>query len=257
MTPLLIIPSFISKEKHAHALIKTVSTLRASTDKNVLIIDDGSPAKNISNLYSEIKNKYDDIEIYEKDANEGFSKTVNIGLAKALANGQDACLVNADIEFVNENWLEEMQKTEADIIGALLLYPNFLIQSAGTYFSRITRAFIHRFVGSPPNLPAAQVECECPVTAALQYIRHDTMAKIGIYDEEFTMGCEDVDYLIRALHAGFRSVYNPKVIAIHHESLFRGNESDKVRQWQAESFLHLFNKYYDVDFRGIAPTMFE
>lgn len=257
MNPLLIIPSYVSKEEHAHALIKTVSTLRATTDEEVLIVDDGSPAKNITNLYSEMKHKYDKIDFYEKDDNEGFSKTVNIGLARALADGRDACLINADIEFIQEDWLNQLQATEADIVGGLLLYPNLLIQSAGTYFSRITRVFDHRFVGSPPNLPAAQIPCECPVTAALQYIRHPTLAKVGIYDEGFKMGWEDVDYLIRALQQGFKSVYNPKSVAVHHESLFRKQLSDKVRKWQADSILLLMKKYHDTDFRGIAPTMFE
>lgn len=256
--PLLIIPSFISKKEHAHVLIKCVSTLRASTDAEVLIVDDCSPATNISNLYSEIKDRYDQIEVYEKDENTGFAQTVNVGLIRALSDRRDACLINQDIEFVNDNWLEEMEKTDAAIVGALLLYPSYIIQSAGTYFSKITRQFVHRFVGSAPNLPAAQIPCECPVTAALQYIRYEVMEEVGVYDGEFLLGFEDVDYLIRTLQGGYKSIYNPDVRALHHESLVRRDKSPKVREWEGKSLLRLMEKHKDVNFAELAiPTMLE
>ncbi len=234
-------------------MAKCIGSLRQTTDEEVLIVDDGSPAEQIDTYYRELVDWHDRISVHRKEENEGFSKTVNIGLARALSEGRDACLVNADIEFKEKGWLEECQKTEADIIGALLLYPNLLIQHAGIYFSTITRNFNHRFTSSPPNLPAAQELCECPVTGALQYLRHSVLADIGIYDEEFKLGFEDVDYMIRAIKGGHKSVYNPKVKAIHHESYFRKNKNDKIKRWEHESLVRLLTKYKNVDFEGIAP----
>ena len=182
---------------------------------------------------------------------------MNIGLQRALDEDKDAVLVNSDIEFVEYGWLEAMQDTDAGIVGALLLYPNYLIQHAGIYFSILTRAFTHRFTGCPPNLPAALVETECQVTAALQYIKHEVLADIGIYDEEFKLGMEDVDFTIRAIKAGHKSIYNPKVKAIHHESLVRGDKSDKIAQWEHDSYVHLRKKWHGVDFSDVAPNMME
>ena len=254
INPLLIIPTFVSQKVHAEILIKCVTTLRETTDREILIVDDNSSA-DVDDLFTALE-EYDNLEVHRKEENTGFSSTVNIGLARALAEGRDACLINQDIEFVDPEWLDKMMETDAHIIGALLLYPNYLIQSAGTYFSQITRNFAHRFVGSPPNLPAAQIPCECPVTGALQYVRLEVLQEIGIYDEKFKLSFEDVDYLIRALEAGLRSLYNPEVKAVHHESIVRGVKSERLREWESDSLMYLMTKYSEVDFRDLnVPTM--
>jgi GT2 family glycosyltransferase len=259
--PLLIVPSYLANQEHIKALGICVASLRQSTDAPLLIIDDGSPMpeedKNMV-YFDAISEGYDNVSIHMKEENSGFSSTVNIGLRQALENNQDAILINADIEFKEHGWLETMVESEADIVGALLFYPSMLIQHAGIYFSIITRGFAHRFSSAPPDLPAAHVECECPVTGALQFIRHSVLEDVGVYDEDFKLGFEDVDYLIRAIKAGHKSLYNPKVKAVHHESLFRGGEkSDKIKQWEHESLVTLLKKHKGVDFTGIAPSSLE
>lgn len=259
--PLLIIPSYIGSPKHGEVLSKCVRSLRETTDAELLIVDDGSPLHQADkdSVYGVIANSItnSNLKIKYSEENQGFSKTVNIGLQRALDEGKDAVLVNSDIEFIEYGWLETMATTEAGIVGALLLYPNYLIQHAGIYFSILTRAFTHRFTGCPPNLPAALVECECQVTAALQYIKHEVLEDVGIYDEKFLLGMEDVDYTIRAIKAGHKSLYNPKVKALHHESLVRKEKSDKIKKWEHESYVHLRKKWHGVDFRDVAPTLME
>jgi GT2 family glycosyltransferase len=251
---LLIIPSYISKPYHVSILAQCVFSIKRTTDYPLLIVDDGSPGDFPNQAYDALLKRWPDIEVHRKEENEGFSKTVNIGLAKALAEGKDACLINADIEFKEKDWLKEFHESEADVVGALLLYPNLLIQHAGIYFSALTRTFNHRFVGAPPDLPTALKPKECPVTGALQYISHNVLADIGIYDEKFQMGFEDVDFMIRAIQAGYKSLYNPKIKAIHHESLFRKEKSEKVKLWERKSLVYLMTKYQGVNFEGIAPT---
>jgi GT2 family glycosyltransferase len=258
---LLIIPSYISNQDQVKVLNTCVASLRATTDADLLIVDDGSPISEIDKIkiyLDHFKGNFPLVDIILKEENSGFSTTVNEGIRRALENNQNAVLVNADIEFREDNWLENMENTEADIVGALLLYPNLLIQHAGIYFSTLTRMFNHRFVGSAPNLPAAQHDCECPVTGALQFLSHEVIEDIGLYDENFKMGFEDVDYMIRAITKGHKSVYNHKVRAIHHESLFRGkNKSEKIARWERESLVQILSKYNDTDFTGIVPTEVE
>lgn len=257
-SPLLIIPVYIRTKTHGELLHRCVRSLRDTTDYPVILIDDCSPhTDQVNVLFEYFDRKYDDITFIKKEQNEGFSKTVNIGLKTALANNIDAVLVNSDIEFVDDNWLKEMQQTEADIIGARLLYPNRTIQHAGIYFSPITRGFDHRFKGAPENLPEALEYCKCPVTGALQYIRHSVLKDVGLYDEDFRLGYEDVDFMIRAIEKGHNSVYNPNVLAMHHESAFRKESSDEHRQWEKDSYKLLTKKHSNKNFRDIAPTMFE
>lgn len=252
--PLMIIPSYLKTNTHAKVLFKCVGTLRDSTDSDILIIDDGSPVKDKEKFYKELAEWVENVDVEIKEQNSGFSKSINIGLRKALLEKRDACLINADIEFKEHGWLEELQKTDGDIIGARLFYPNLLIQHAGIYWSKYLRTFDHRFRGAPPNLPAVEVPCECPVTGALQYIKYHVLEDIGLYDESFPLGFEDVDYCIQAIQADYKCVYNPDVKAIHHESLFRGDINDKaLKKKEKESWLAFLTKYRETDFYGLLP----
>ena len=125
-------------------------------------------------------------ELIAKPVNEGFSKTVNVGLRQALEAGQDAVLVNADVEFIDSGWLDVMRArvgeddAPASVVGARLLYPNGLIQHGGIFFSLLHRVFDHRFRYAPADLPEALYAVTAPVTGALQLIRHEALTEVGL-----------------------------------------------------------------------------
>src|SRR5262249_13733036 len=81
----------------------------------------------------------------------------------------------------------------------------------------------------------ALVATRCPVTAALQLIRWETLDAVGLYDEEYRMCFEDVDYCLRVFEAGLEGIYEPSVRAVHREKFFRGKPSPQVKQWTLES----------------------
>jgi GT2 family glycosyltransferase len=222
-----------------------------------LVVDDGSPNGLIIEGLKEVCDLHD-AELFCKDKNEGFSHAVNIGLLSAMDLGTDAVLVNADMAFPQEGWLKVMQESDAAIVGARLLYPNGLIQHAGVFFSLLTREFNHRFRFAPGNFEPALEPTICPVTGALQYIRLDVLAEIGIYDEGFRMGYEDVDFCIRAFRSGFQAKYEPQAIALHYESMFRSRVSDnkKLSEWQIDSWNYLHDKYAGAEeLLDYCPTM--
>jgi GT2 family glycosyltransferase len=236
--PLAIIPSFISTPEDRGLLASTIDSIKetAGDDVEILVVDDGSPApEGIDGLGA---------EVVFKDENTGFSSTVNVGLQRALEEGRNAFLINADIEVLTKNWVE-----------ALLLYPNGLIQHAGIFFSLLTRTFDHLYKFGPWNLPEALEADVRPVTGAFQFIRHETLTNVGLYDETFKLGWEDVDYCLRVLLSGRECIYQPAVRALHHESVFRGRGSEKVSRWQGESYLRLMTKYQDQSFAGLVPTL--
>lgn len=252
--PLLTIPVYIKTKAHLEVFKSCIETLRKTTDAEVICCDDYSPDKKLLEEAVEYSEQYENINWEFNEQNKGFAKTVNVGMKKALEEKRDCVLINADIEFVEIGWLEKMGSNESDIVGALLLYPNKLIQHAGIYFSILARTFNHRFLYCLPNTPEALEPAKCPVTGALQYIKYDTMQQIGIYDENFFMGYEDVDYNLRVLFDGGECLYDPEVKAIHYESLIRAGEQTKKQQ---ESLMYMMQKYHGKDFAGYVPTMLE
>jgi O-antigen biosynthesis protein len=186
---------------------------------------------------------------------------VNVGLARALAEGRDALLINADVEFTWPGWLEALQaRTDtqdrpAAVVGGLLLFPSGLIQHAGVYFSLLGRGFDHRFRYAPATLPEAHVPSRCPVTGALQLIRHECLEAVGLYDEAFRLGFEDVDFCLRVFASGRESIYEPAAMATHHESLFRGTPTRRISRWQQESLELLRRKHMHTDFSPWVPPV--
>lgn len=259
--PLVVIPNYSTEPKDVGVVLAAIESVRKTTvgDCEVLLVDDCSPDQTLVDAIEAEAGRLE-FEVHRKDKNSGFSKTVNIGLRRALQAEQDAVLMNADIEIQSKNWIHNFRAVRdergrpAAVVGALLLFPNGLIQHAGIYFSLHSRTFDHLYKYAPGNLPEALKQRTCPVTGALQFIRHETLATVGVYDEQFSMGWEDVDYCIRVMLEEQSCVYTPKVRAFHYEMMFRGKKSEKVRDWQDKSFLYLVLKYQNQSFSGLVPN---
>lgn len=263
MNPLAVVPTYVTDARDLALLADCLETMRdtAGWGLDIIVVDDGSPAQE---LLDGLERDFEilNFDLHRKEENSGFAATVNVGLKLALETDRDAILVNADIEFEGTTWLANMLGQRklhgeglADVVGALLLYPNGTIQHAGVYFSLLSRCFDHLHKFGPGNLPEALTPRACPVTAALQLIRHETLCEVGLYDEDFKMGWEDVDYCLRTFLAGRECVYTPTVRAYHHESVFRGRQSDKLRDWQIQSITHLATKYADTNFATLVPSL--
>lgn len=261
---LVVIPSFLRDESDLETTMTAVESVRKTAGKGIeiLVVDDGSPAPDlVAEMIAQCSRL--ESEVHQKQTNSGFSKTVNIGLRRALQNGQDAILMNADVEIMTDGWYRKFKATKdeqgdpAAVVGALLVFEDHTIQHAGIYFSLLTRTFDHRFKFGPMNLPEALKFAVVPVTGAFQYIRASTLEKVGLYDEQFFMGWEDVDYCLRVGLAGEQCIYNPNVRAYHYEMKFRGRgrSNEKLIEWQAKSFLYLCEKYEDESFGALVPTI--
>jgi GT2 family glycosyltransferase len=258
---LAVVPTYIRTPKDLEVALVSLVSLRATApDLELLVVDDGSPAPE---LVDDLERECERLQfrLHRKAANSGFSSTINVGLAEALDRGMDGLLVNADIDFRHPGWLERMVAQQgqdgslAPVVGARLLYPNGLIQHGGIFFSLLSRCFGHIHQYAPHDLPEAQYARTCPVTGALQLIRHDALASIGLYDEDFRLGWEDVDYCLRVFLAGGACVMQPAACAVHHESLFRGQATPRIIEWQTQSWAHFLHKHRRTPLAVFVPSI--
>jgi len=254
MTAIAIVPVYLRDGFDASHAAKTIQGLMSTFPGRVYVIDDGSPNPDIRDEFRDfVINRRDDY-IFTSKENTGFADTINLGLRMARNQKKDAVLVNADIEFIRKDWFEKMDATDAEVVGARLLFPNGLIQHAGIYFSLIARRPEHIFRLAPGSLNMARKERVCPVTGALQLIRYETLKSVGLYDDNFRLGYEDLDYCLRVFHSGGKCVYQPEAVAIHHEGLFRRREG-KAAEWFDESWLYFGQKWEGKDFTAYMPTL--
>lgn len=236
------------REEELDVTVRTLETLRQHEPTlETIVVDDRSPAQELLVDLQEACDRFE-MTLRVKDANGGFAKTVNIGLREAQDRGLDAVLVNADMEFTMP-FVETFEQTvdsqsrPAAVVGALLIYPSGLIQHGGIFLGLYNRGFDHKFKYGPASLPEAHRPAICPVTGALFFIRHSTFEAIGLFDEDFGLAFEDVDYCLRVFEGGLECVYNPDVRALHHESMFRGDADDTIDEYHQRSIDLLYEKH--------------
>jgi O-antigen biosynthesis protein len=258
---LCVIPAFVRTEQELDVLVRClVSLATTAPDAQVMVVDDHSPERALVDVL-EVACTELGFELVRKPENSGFSATVNVGLRRAQEIGADAVLVNADIEFVDAGWLDRMRErtdtlgNPAAVVGARLLYPSGLIQHAGVFLSLLNRDWMHRFQFAPQDLPEALVACRCPVTAALQLIRWETLDTVGLYDEGYKMCFEDVDFCLRVFDAGLECIYEPSVRAFHREKYFRGQATGQLAEWIKSSTLRMRVKWGNADLSRWVPEV--
>ncbi len=148
--------------------------------------------------------------IVEQQGNTGFPAAVNAGIRKALSLGHDAILLqNPDAHITPDDLhklRERLQEPGVGIVGPMMMSDG-RIQSAGIDFNpRTGRVILMRQShGGERNA----------VEAAVMLIHRRVFDAIGMFDESYFFGYEDVDFCVRARKAGFRVVCETQAIAQH------------------------------------------
>jgi GT2 family glycosyltransferase len=76
------------------------------------------------------------------------------------------------------------------------------------------------------------------VTAAVLVVRKVLFEEVGGFDaDHFVVNYNDVDLCLRLMARGYRNLYCPDALLIHHESRSRGAPSspEAINQWRLES----------------------
>jgi len=217
----VVIPSYRDTE-HVAALVGKIRQTTPARQVRVIVADDASGPDHLAALRA-----IEGIEVIAGEHNGGFSVNVNRGLHAADPQ-HDVVLLNSDVIPLRD-WLAclqyaAMMKPAPGIVGAKLLYPNQRIQYGGTIRNaQAPEWYDHRFRGKPSDWGPANVPGPTlAATAAAMYVRREVIDAIGVFDEAYPMGYEDVDYCLRAWQAGFQVRYEPSAQLHHLESATRG-----------------------------------
>jgi ADP-heptose:LPS heptosyltransferase/GT2 family glycosyltransferase len=152
-------------------------------------------------------------------------------LAARHASGEVLLFLNDDVALPADGdigWLHTMVEQLAcpgvGIVGARLLYPGALVQHAGMFLHRSGGR--NAFAGLAGTAPgpfglALTTRNVSAVTGACLLVGRILFDQLGGFDERLDVACNDADFCLRALHAGWRVVATPHATLIHHESVTR------------------------------------
>jgi GT2 family glycosyltransferase len=240
----VVIPSY----RDAKLVAQLVAKIRETTDPNrvvVVVADDGSGQEHLAALH-----RIDGIEVVSGEHNAGFAANVNRGL-RAAHPRHDAVLLNSDVIPLRD-WLACLQHAataspDIGIVGAKLLYPDNRIHYGGMIRNpRAPEWFDHRFRFKAADFgPATVTGPTLAATSACMYIRREVLDRVGLFDEAYGMGFEDIDFCLRAWQAGYSVVYAPSAQLHHHESLTRGTTVGERERKSQGVFWRRWGSFFD------------
>jgi len=164
--------------------------------------------------------------------NLGFSGGMNVGIRVALTRGADlVVLVNSDV-VLPPGCLERLEAAFAEVPGPpfsnlerqigiaapLVLSRSApdIITSAGIDYAPHTGRMRHRGYGMQAREWRHTGRGPDAVSGCLMVVARDVFERIGLLDERYFFGFEDIDFCLRARAAGF-GVHLVPGAAVHHE----------------------------------------
>lgn len=204
----------------------------------VLLVDNGSEDDSLSL----VRAGFPEVEVLPLDKNYGFSAAVNRGIQAVCT--PFIALLNNDTE-ADPAWLEAAIQAfhshpEADYVASRMM--NFhrrdLLDSAGDY---LTRTGLPLKRGADQRIGPQWLK-ECRVmgaSAGAALYRRSAFERVGLFDTDYFLYLEDVDWCLRAALLGLHCLYVPEAVVYHIEG-----GSDPLRQEflaRGESTRHAFH----------------
>jgi GT2 family glycosyltransferase len=218
--------------------IKSVLKNTKALNYEVIIVNNNS-SDNTKNYLDSIK--LDNVIVVHNDNNYGFSKGMNIGVARAKY--EYIILLNNDT-VVNKNWdyyLINTLKQDSDVFGVMPI-TNYCGNEARV---AIEHSSIDDFFQKIENInkklmPSYKAES---LNLFCSAFRREEFIAIGLLDENYNNGWEDDDLYERIVLQNKNTVINTQSIVYHHGNVTVGKNNYKNENVQKNK--HYFEKKWN------------
>lgn len=235
---------------HSNYQVQTIVVDSASSDDSVSMVRDAFPWVKQINLKT----------------NNGFAAGNNVALQQVQT--EYVMLLNSDLEFTDQSNLDLLlqymeQHHQVGMITPKLYLDDHSLDMAAhrgeptpwasfTYFTKLERLFpkwklFAQYHQTYKDLNSIHEIDACSGAAML--IRTSALKKVGLLDERFFMYAEDLDWCHRFRDQGFKIVFYPKVVIIHHKNK-SGRQSNqklvatKTNEYFYDTMMQYYDKYY-------------
>lgn len=199
----IIIPAVFNSYQMFHLTGDCIGAIREHTDKEktpyeiILVINGKQESIDPKYTYAD--------KVIQNEENEGYAKAINKGIR--VAQGEYIVAMNNDIKVFN-HWLEDLVEASkiADLVAATPMY------SRTEPWKRAIEASLLR--DEQMRLPIEETLSDFEDFACV-FIKRAVFMEIGLFDEQFFLTAEDVDFKRRMKEKGF--VYkSSKRVNVHH-----------------------------------------
>ena len=233
------------------------SVLRSRSVAHIYVVDNASTDGSLDLL----PQGHDDrLTIIRNTANLGFAAGNNLALMRAAS--ENVLLLNPDCR-VTEGAVERLitalwSADRVGIVGPLLLNPDGSEQAGGRrrfpmpsfVLARAIRAArlgrllpfrLPDFLLHRDPLPEGPVEVEA-ISGACMMVRLETVADIGLLDEQYFFHAEDLDWCMRAWRRDWKILFVPDAKVIHHKGVSSRTQPLAVEYYKHSGMLRFYRK---------------
>jgi len=176
----------------------------------LFVVDNGSRDGTVDWLRTQ---KY--LTLIANQQNLGYSTANNLAIRRA--RGEYVCLLNSDIIVRTGGWLGHMVNVAKSsplvgTVGAKLLYPDNKIQHIGGGIHESSP--YHPYDKHPANTKVANRDVPYNTGACL-LITRPALNMVGLLDETYPFGFEDVDYGLRVVEKGLKNIVCHEAVLTH------------------------------------------
>jgi len=187
----------------------------------VILVDNGSDDFSADKLAQEFR----EVRLIKNNTNLGFTGGNNIGMRDALDRGAEYLLLLNNDTVVSSDFLKELVRVAENDpkIGILnpkiyFFEPTDMIWYGGGMHKpwwSFPRHLDYLKRDSSRNGKPREVSF---VTGCACLIKREVVSRVGLLDDTFFFGVEDLDWSIRIVRAGFKAVYVPSAVIWHKVS---------------------------------------
>lgn len=223
----------------------------------VFLIDNNSKDGSVGFLKQKASKK---IKIILNKKNLGFARACNQGIRRA--KGDYILLINPDIKVLKESVGKMIDFLERNrglgCVAPKLLNPDQSLQYSIRRFPNVLTVLIRRtplrllpFIKNKDALHLMKnvnhnriIKIDWALASCLM-VKRKVFDQIGLFDENFFVYCEDIDWFYRLKKAGLGAYYLPEAKVIHHH-LAKSDKKllSKESLYHTKSMIYFFKKYW-------------
>jgi glycosyltransferase involved in cell wall biosynthesis len=244
----------ISTYNRADALEPTLKALADqdvdASEYEVLVVDDGSTDATQDVLQS-LEMPYR-LRLFRLEQNSGVSAGRNVGLRNAEGRWiimlSDDLIVPANFISTHAATLERFPGTW--VVGGFTQLDDLTATPFGRFLDKLESSFEVARTGR--QLEEHVYEMRMPTARNLSLPRSD-LDRIGLFDEQFRVTCEDQDLAKRAGDVGVTFIYTDAVECVHNDQAADLRRYGRFQQRGARDTVRLVRKYPEL--HGNAPIV--
>lgn len=185
----------------------------------IILVDNGS----IDDSTAKLQQEFTEVDVIYNDRNLGFAAGCNVGIRQALRQIPSAILLINNDAVVAPFSLKEAARSlfsyrEVGIVGGKIVFSEDHSRVDSVGVQRVIWPLCMAKSSGTGKIDKGQFDKPREIVAvkgAFMLIKRAVFDSIGVLEEAFFLGGEDLDFCLRARNAGFKVLYEPKCLVYH------------------------------------------